>query len=83
VVAADAQGSTCTLTFDRPMVLTGAPADDSITFDDQIATAVVNVSPTTLEFTLPSGVSPGSQWVIGAQPPWIATPVTAPASGNF
>jgi hypothetical protein len=81
VVAVAASGDTATLTFDRPVVLTGDPPDDAITFGGQTASAVINVDGTTLSFTLPSLITPGDAWIISRQPAWIATDVGVPQSG--
>jgi hypothetical protein len=83
VVAVAASGDTATLTFDRPVVLTGDPPDDAITFGGQIASAVVNVDGTTLSFTLPGLITPGDEWIISRQPAWIVNEVGVPQSGGL
>lgn len=82
VVAQSASGATCTLTFDQPIVLSGAGIDDAIVFDGAPATGVVNIDASTLGFDVPFA-GEGSTWNIVRQPAWITTPLTVPQSGAF
>jgi hypothetical protein len=82
VVTQTASGATCTLTFDQPIVLSGAGVDDAILFDGAAATAVVNIDAYTLGFEVPFA-SEGSTWSIVRQPAWVLTLLTVPQSGGF
>ena len=82
VTTQTASGATCTLTFDQPIVLSGAPVDDAILFDGAAATGVVNIDAYTLGFDVPFA-SEGSTWSIVRQPAWITTLVSVPQSGAF
>jgi hypothetical protein len=82
IVTQTASGATCTLTFDQPIVLSGAPVDDAILFDGAAATGVVNIDAYTLGFDVPFA-SEGSTWSIVRQPAWITTMLTVPQSGAF
>jgi hypothetical protein len=72
-----------TLTFDRPVVLTGAGPDDAITFDGVAATNVYAVDDTTLGFDLSASPAPGMAWAVVRQPEWIETAVAVPQDGVF
>jgi hypothetical protein len=83
VIAAIPDGAVAHLTFDQPIILTGAAPDDAITFDGQAASAVFSESATTLQFALPNYVTPGSVWAIARQPDWIVPAIANPAGGVF
>src|SRR3954468_14238081 len=70
-----------TLTFDRPVVLTGGSPDDAITFDGIAATNVYSVDETTLGFDLSASPAPGMAWAIVRQPDWIETEIAVPQDG--
>jgi hypothetical protein len=82
VVAQTASGAACTLTFDQPIALTGAPVDDAIFFDGAAATGVVGIDAYTLGFDVPFA-SEGSTWSIVRQPAWVTALLTVPQSGAF
>jgi hypothetical protein len=83
VVLAVAMGETCTLQFDQPIVLSGAPVDDAMLFGGEPATGVSQADAYTLLFTTPQYVSNTSPWYVQRQPDWVATVVQVGQSGIF
>ncbi|MDB5322121.1 MAG: hypothetical protein JWN40_3752 [Phycisphaerales bacterium] len=83
VVATSASGTTCTLTFDQPVIRNGNMIDATILFDGQAPLAATNADANTIQFDCASAVAPGSTWQIIAQPAYLDTILAWPASGTL
>ncbi|MDB5320776.1 MAG: hypothetical protein JWN40_2407 [Phycisphaerales bacterium] len=83
VTGTSISGNTCTLVFDRPIILSGAPLDDAMTFNGYAPNGVTSAGPNTLDLDCPVALNPGDPWAITRQPPWITTPIAWPQGGTL
>jgi hypothetical protein len=81
VVATNFGGNTVTLTFDRPVAVTGDPPDDAVTVNGMTASSASNADANTISLAMPGPVNAGDPWAITRQPAWVATAIAWPEGG--